>query len=351
MSFAPLPLAVPSSGASSIWARRMITKSVPTSDDEVELNVLSLLLDVPLASLDEQDLASSPVSLHGFSSPWAIPPAPASAGFHMARSSSPFGAPIQRSKSMGYFNNPDHLEMHTAQTAVKAALDVLEEPTLSRGLRISTATASAGLGRGCLTAPLSPASPVSPAESCFSAGEGEGKKKGRARMSQEKRKRLARRREREALVAALTQPAQQGLLLTQHQADEQFFSHSAPVTPMRSSFPSASGFAGFPFGGYEAFSTPLSSPRSTLGFDLPSPALTTATVSSGFGSIGTPSSSPTALAPLGGEASSPPTLVVQPPSPQRIRIVGNRAPIKAPSSTNKTAAHGLWNTTHLASVY
>ncbi|KAI3480115.1 hypothetical protein L1887_57714 [Cichorium endivia] len=181
-SFAPLP--APSSGASSIWARRMITKSVPTSDAEVELNVLSLLLDVPLAALDEHELATSPVALHTPASPWA--PGPVS--------------------DMGFAHaSPLSLEMHAAQTAVKAALDVLEEPSLSRGLRISTAIPAAAGGRGCLTAPLSPAlsSPVSPAESCFSTADEGLKKKGRARMSQEKRKRLARRREREALVATL----------------------------------------------------------------------------------------------------------------------------------------------------
>ncbi|GAC74560.1 hypothetical protein PANT_12d00030 [Moesziomyces antarcticus T-34] len=143
-SFAPLP--APSSGASSIWARRMITKSVPTSDAEVELNVLSLLLDVPLAALDEHELATSPVALHTPASPWA--PGPVS--------------------DMGFAHaSPLSLEMHAAQTAVKAALDVLEEPSLSRGLRISTAIPAAAGGRGCLTAPLSPAlsSPVSPAES------------------------------------------------------------------------------------------------------------------------------------------------------------------------------------------
>ncbi|SPC60645.1 uncharacterized protein UHOD_02055 [Ustilago sp. UG-2017b] len=210
MSFAPGPLAVPAnSGACSIWARCMMTKSVPTSDTEVELNILSLLLDVPLASLDEKDLVTCPVLLRGRSSPWAFTPAAstASAGFSMTSSCSSLLAPaIQRCKSMDYLNQPDHLEMHTAQTAVRAALDVLQEPTLPRGLRICTTNNLAGMGRACLTAPLSPASPVSSAESCFSGSETDGRRKGRARMSQEKRKRLARRREREALLAALSQP-------------------------------------------------------------------------------------------------------------------------------------------------
>ncbi|SPO21502.1 uncharacterized protein UTRI_00989_B [Ustilago trichophora] len=350
------PLPTPGSAASSsIWARRMITKSVPTSEAEVELNVLSLLLDVPLASLDEASLTSpiSPVSLHS--------PATASSAWSNSiglDNVGPFDAigrsasPIQRSKSADYYHqNDDHSwEMHTAQTAVKAALDVLEEPSLSRGLRISTSVTStiSGSGggggqgnRGCLTAPISPAlsSPVSPAESSFSANESDGtKKKGRARMSQEKRKRLARRREREALVASITTPS-----TDMHMPHMQMqYSHSAPVTPIRSQFhPSTT--TGFPFAGYDAFaSTPISSPRF---FDLPaSPALTTAsTATAGFGGLATPSSSPTStLAET--LSSSPPTLVIQPPSPQRLRVV---KPHQAKQQQRWTG----FTPTHLASVY
>ncbi|ETS62468.1 hypothetical protein PaG_03088 [Moesziomyces aphidis] len=305
-SFAPLP--APSSGASSIWARRMITKSVPTSDAEVELNVLSLLLDVPLAALDEHELATSPVALHTPASPWA--PSPVS--------------------DMGFAHaSPLSLEMHAAQTAVKAALDVLEEPSLSRGLRISTAMPAAAGGRGCLTAPLSPAlsSPVSPAESCFSTADEGLKKKGRARMSQEKRKRLARRREREALVATLG-PSE--LHFLPHS------SHSAPVTPVHSSF-TPHAFGGFPFGA--AYDT---APRDGLAYDMPSPALTTASLAASSAACSTPASSPTALAPVGDANSSPPTLVVQPPSPQRHRLHGLGRP--------KHAWTGF-APTHLASVF
>lgn len=349
----------------------MITKSVPTSDAEVELNVLSLLLDVPLASLDEQDLASSPVSMHSPRSPWSA--SPATLCIDSVRSEGGFRSPspapaVQRSRSMDYmyqdnadvnYQHPLSLEMHAAQTAVKAALDVLEEPCLVRGLRISTALTNPAAG-GCLTAPLSPAlsSPVSPVESCFSGTESEGiKKKGRARMSQEKRKRLARRREREAMVAALT--TQQPLQLHPYQ-EQHYLSHSAPVTPTRSSF------AGFPFSSspapssvglnYDGWSTPLSSPshRYTSDSYVPcSPALTTTSIatSSGLGSIGTPASSPTALNPMFADASSsPPTLVVQPPSPQRIRTA-NHLPVRA-NSTGATAkpAAANWNS-FMASVY
>lgn len=372
MSFAPLP-APGSAASSSIWARRMITKSVPTSDAEVELNVLSLLLDVPFTSLDEQDLATTPVSLHSPVSPWSATPVMRSNSIGLETQPNSFRSvspcPIQRSKSVDYFHEHDSLDMHTAQTAVKAALDVLEEPSLSRGLRISTAVATSPSHplamRGCLTAPLSPSlsSPVSPAESCFSGTESDGtKKKGRARMSQEKRKRLARRRERDALVAAITQQQQPeqhaGDFQQNHYATQ--FSHSAPVTPVRSAF--TSGFPGFPFntgnagaatGGYEAFSTPLSSPRSAM-FEMPaSPALTSASTA-GFGSIGTPSSSPMSLAHLDNTiSSSPPTLVVQPPSPQRLRIV-RPAPITKPTRQLQQQQQQCWNgfaPSHLASVY
>lgn len=365
MSFAPLP-APGSAASSSIWARRMITKSVPATEAEVDMDVLSLLLDANLGSLGDKDLSTSPVSLHSPSSPWfsTVPPAmyranSTGANVDPYRSSSPAPFPaIQRSKSMDTAQYEDGycLEMHAAQTAVKAALDVLEEPTLNRGLRISTSVGGAAAGnggalglRGCLTAPLSPSlsSPVSPAESCFSGTESDGtKKKGRARMSQEKRKRLARRREREAIISALTQTSgqqQQQLMLQQqhavnaadmhsflgqsHFASASHFSHSAPSTPMRSYFAPSCNGSGFPFsssptnasGNYEAaFSTPLSSPRAN-GFmtDLPSPALTNTTATTA-GFVRTPSSSPTALASMGSD-SSPPTLVVQPPSPQRIR--------------------------------
>lgn len=240
------------------------------------------------------------------------------------------------------------LEMHAAQTAVKAALDVLEEPSLGgRGLRISTG----GGGALGLTAP------VSPEGSCFSESEGGGvKKKGRARMSQEKRKRLARRREREALVAALGQDSQQlgaGAELNHHQVQ---FSRSAPVTLMRSYFPSSGGgnsgaFGGFPFStspssyhvpSYEtAFNTPLSSPRSVGVAELPSPALTHASVTSGFGSIGTPSSSPTTTVMTSDPQSSPPTLIVQPPSPQRVRN----------GYAKQTRWNGVVTAQSLASVY
>ncbi|TKY89435.1 hypothetical protein EX895_001966 [Sporisorium graminicola] len=376
MSFAPLP-APGTAASSSIWARRMITKSVPTTDAEVELNVLSLLLDVPIESLDDaqqqqqQQASTAPVSPFCAQSPWSPLPLPVQGANTFeavpAGATSPALLPVQRSRSAGgYFN--ESLEMHAAQTAVKAALDVLEEPSLSCGLRISTSTSSNSnsnvLG---LTAPLSPAlsSPTSPAESCFSEGEG-AKKKGRARMSQEKRKRLARRREREALVVALSQqPEAASASQQQHLQQQQFgmqtgeayfvahtahLSRSAPVTPMCSYFPTthgSSGFGGFPFAAspspssyhatppsYEAvaaaamaFSSPLSSPRTArfhAGTDLPSPALTHASSSpaTAYGSVGTPSSSPTSAAVLrlaSDPQSSPPTLVIQPPSPQRTR--------------------------------
>ncbi|SNX82754.1 uncharacterized protein MEPE_01460 [Melanopsichium pennsylvanicum] len=358
MSFSPLP--APGSAASStIWARRMITKSVPTSSAEVELNVLSLLLDVPLASLDEQNLSTSPVSQHSPISPWTTA-MPIENSWYNYRTPSPIAPPTMQ-LSMNEDSNYDGWEMHTAQTAVKAALDVLEEPSLSRGLRISTNALAAQ--RGCLTAPLSPAlsSPVSPAESCFSGAESDTiKKKGRARMSQEKRKRLARRREREALVAALNNPQQvqagdlQQYVSQSHNAAAQL-SRSAPVTPIRPShFTQTCNYnPGFPFSntGYEAFSSPLSSPR---GFqtDLPSPALTSASTA-GFGSIGTPSSSPTSLAPLDSGcnvSSSPPTLVVQPPSPQRLRIVRpNLANVKSAQQQQQWGSYG--GTSQFASVY
>lgn len=377
MSYTSQPLPVPGPAASSIWARRMITKAVPATDSEVELNVLSLLLDVPLASLDENDLATSPVSLHSPISPWTpVSNAPGVANIgELGSYRSPSPAPIvQRSKSMDYYQDGYHtLEMHTAQTAVKAALDVLEEPSLNRGLGISTAVNQpqepALLSmRGCLTAPLSP---VSPAESCFSSTEAEGtKKKGRARMSQEKRKRLARRREREALVAVLTQqPSQNGAadvpqyLSQQSQHAAAQFSHSAPTTPPRNQF-AQTAFGGFPFSSnstthssYEPFSTPLSSPRSVLGFELPSPALTNTSLatSSHFGSIDTPSSSPSALASTMGEA-SPPTLVVQPPSPQRLRNSGLMSRVIAPPQNKPSPAptNQCWSgfaTSRLASVF
>ncbi|GAC96868.1 cytoplasmic dynein 1 intermediate chain 2 [Pseudozyma hubeiensis SY62] len=393
----------------------MITKSVPTTDAEVELNVLSLLLDVPLTSQDEQDLPTSPISLHSPLSPWssAVSPAlhsassfdAAPADMQLFRSASP--APImppsiQRSKSMdsSHFDHGYSLEMHAAQTAVKAALDVLEEPSLNRGLRISTSLSQSPDGgnslglRGCLTAPLSPAlsSPGSPAESCFSGTESDGtKKKGRARMSQEKRKRLARRREREALVAALTQQSSDGGVAAAEMHNYVYqnshltsapsashFSHSAPVTPVGSYFASSTNSTfggGFPFSSSPteissaaaAFNVAISSPRSrTFGFsaaaaaDHPSPALTHASVatsSSAFGSIGTPSSSPTSvLSPIGSDASSsPPTLVVQPPSPQRVRGVNFVPRTTAKPSAGNGAYHQQWNgfvsASNLASVY
>lgn len=333
MSFAPGPLPVAtSSGACSIWARRMMTKSVATSESKVELNILSLLLDVPLASLDEKDLVTCPVSLPSRSSPWAF--TAASAGFSMSRSCSSLLAPtMQRCKSMDYLNQPDHLEMHTAQTAVRAALDVLQEPTLSCGPRISTSNnLDAGMGRACLTSPLSPASPVSSVESCFSGSETDGRRKGRARMSQEKRKRLARRREREALLAALCLPTQSAL-------PDSCFSHSA----------SSAGFAGFE--GYQDFSTANSSQRSGMRFELSSPTLRNARACSALGSIGRPPSSPITPADSGVQCTSPPRLVVQPPSPQCIRLVGanNRPRIKHPTSSNAYALCN--NSSHLASVY
>lgn len=206
------------------------------------------------------------------------------------------------------------LDMHAAQVAVKAALDVLEEPSLSRGLRISTSNANTNaLGlRGCLTAPLSP---VSPAESSFSGDESGQKKKGRARMSQEKRKRLARRREREALVSGLSQQDYHLSL------DE---SKSAPTSPMQSYFPT----------------TPLY--NTTSGWEgMPSPALTTTSLrTSSWGSIGTPHSSP-----FGGSeglvSSSPPTLVIQPPSPQRLRK----------QQQQQDWSHQFMGASHLASVF
>ncbi|SPO22311.1 uncharacterized protein UTRI_00989 [Ustilago trichophora] len=350
MSFTT-PLPTPGSAASSsIWARRMITKSVPTSEAEVELNVLSLLLDVPLASLDETTLSCpvSPVSLHSPSSgPWSN-----SIGLDNVGSLDAIGrtscSPMLRGKSADCFYQDDHSwEMHTAQTAVKAALDVLEEPSLSRGLRISTTNQLGGGGwgnRACLTAPLSPAlsSPVSPVESSFSATESDGiKKKGRARMSQEKRKRLARRREREALVAAITTPSNSDLHMPQQQLQ---YSHSAPVTPIRSQFNPIVSASGFPFGGYDAFSSssPISSPRL---FDLPiSPALTSASTAA-FGSVATPSSSPISSL-TDTLSSSPPTLVIQPPSPQRLRILRPTQP--------KSQQQQRWSgftPSNLASVY
>jgi len=407
MSFAPLP-APGSAASSSIWARRMITKSVPTTDAEVELNVLSLLLDVPLTSLDEQDLIGSPVSMHSAHSPWSSAAAPgwhhidsmaeARSTTHLRSTSAARSMPgIHRSRSLdsAWFDDGYSLEMHAAQTAVKAALDVLEEPSLNRGLRISTAPSQCAAGAGanslrlggCLSAPLSPAlsSPTSPAESCFSGTECDGtKKKGRARMSQEKRKRLARRREREALVAALTQQplAQHGdyaggaagagqvsYLGDSHLASAACNSHlsySAPVTRMHSYFAASASrdraaiCGGFPFdsSASDAFavSTPLSSPRScTMGFaasELASPALThasVATTGSAFGSIGTRASSPVSVAAGGSErSSSPPTLVVQPPSPQRLRATNLVARIKQSNAAQ-------WNSfvppSNLASVY
>lgn len=413
MSFAPLP-APGSAASSSIWARRMITKSVPATDAEVDMDVLSLLLDANLGSFGEQDLATSPVSLHSPHSPWssaAAAPnmyraasfgaAPTSSNTDPFRSTSPAPFPaVQRSRSMDTAQYEDgySLEMHAAHTAVKAALDVLEEPSLKRGLRISTSV-GAGNGqspnggalglRGCLTAPLSPSlsSPVSPAESCFSGTESDGtKKKGRARMSQEKRKRLARRREREALISNLAPTSdhhQQQQFLMQQQQQQQYamhgadahsflghssapvnashFSHSAPSTPMRSYFAPSNG-SGFPFSSsptaassnYDAaFSTPLSSPRA-VGFmtDLPSPALTTASLAdtSGFGSVGTPSSSPTAYGAKGMDiSSSPPTLVIQPPSPQRMRT--HQYTAKQQQQPSAFHWNGFRSSSNLASVY
>ncbi|CBQ70779.1 conserved hypothetical protein [Sporisorium reilianum SRZ2] len=295
MSFAPLP-APGTPASSSIWARRMVTKSTPTTDAEVELNVLSLLLDVPRAVLDSSASApASPVSPLLASSAWAVHAAPA-----LQRAYTTGDVAALRAMS----DEDEALEMHAAQVAVKAALDVLDEPTLHGALRISTARDSYGLA-----APVSPAlsSPTSPAESCFSDCEGAGKKKGRARMSQEKRKRLARRREREALLAALAQHDPHGY------AAVDALSRSAPVTPTSASyFAPTTGFGAYPFSSYSydaaaAPFSPHSSPRGLSVDSLPSPALTHA-------SVRTPASSAAS-----DPHSSPPTLVVQPPSPQRLR--------------------------------
>ncbi|PWZ03388.1 hypothetical protein BCV70DRAFT_16012 [Testicularia cyperi] len=279
---------------SSIWARRMVAKAAPHTESELELNVLSLMLGVSVASLEDKEEPDS-----------------------SAASSS---TSVER---LGDMYSSLSVEMQTAQTAVKAALDVLEESSLSHGLRISTMSNLGALGAPLSPGLVSPVSPVSPAESCFSnASDSDStRRKGRARMSQEKRKRLARRREREALLANMQM--------------DPYATMSLPLSPGAYSPCSSSSF----FGSDSAANTPTS----TSPFDFPSPALTACSLASTSASLPTPSTSPTSLPPLqhgpSSRSASPPTLVIQPPSPQRLKSLGSSASHATAFSQNLNNSH------------
>ncbi|KAN0060864.1 hypothetical protein ACQY0O_006598 [Thecaphora frezii] len=231
-SFKPVSVALPTGRTSS---------EVPRS--EVDMNVLSLVLDMPVLELDR---VTSPTSAR-CRSPWS-PHTPSQSPHALNH------AGFDSSEALDQLQGSDRgllLEISTARTAVTSAFSLFSElddegdvpaavaaaaPSWSKrasdGLFVATAGHPSHAPWSGLGAPLhqksrsagyasslpSPTMPVSPADSTFTLdGEPTGeKKKGRARMSQEKRKRLARRREREAAMrgeafglAAQQQPQQQ----------------------------------------------------------------------------------------------------------------------------------------------
>lgn len=334
----------------SLWARRMASKAAVTKSDvnatfhrsshswgsgkdsssDFDVNVLSLILEMPLAKLESMRL---PVIEDGQCSSGS-----------------------RSSKAVKHLQNSSkqlYVEVQTAQTAVKAALHVMAEDQFDKPCHLvletnSLSTSYAQTRSGQLlspTSPLSPLSPLSPADSNFTATDSESpeggepqKRKGRARMSQEKRKRLARRREREALIAAMQSYANGGPspLLSQ-------LPNMSSLPMLRR--PSASSSSG------------MSSPRLETGLtlktsfspwyessehherELPSPALTIGSVGT-ESSLNTPQTSPCksdySAQSLDSGLLRLPTLVVEPPSPQRLGLYSG-----AHATGYKTHGHAI----------
>ncbi|EPQ28241.1 uncharacterized protein PFL1_04068 [Pseudozyma flocculosa PF-1] len=239
----PAPRSASTLGA--IGSRRT---SAETPRSEVDINVLSLVLEMPLLQLDRASngpLSCPPTTTtfrQAASSASPLPPSPLSRTTMAASGGEeqPIMRPFDSAEALHHLQGTDRTlacEINTARTAVTSALSIFsclddgddeneadddEGHLRAVGQHCHAADARRlpGLpsrlilpGRhdqnACAGSPPSPTSPLSPADSTFgtdseAAGAigADGKKKGRARMSQEKRKRLARRREREALVRA-----------------------------------------------------------------------------------------------------------------------------------------------------